>query len=187
MSSTLDETITEGPWPYHASDQAGAANRRMCAGVYLDSDFRDLVLRSIYCGRNRRVAPSYGFSLIPVTVHAWRAWRLEVAQHVLILAIFVTAGVRVWRAAAIAATILAAAYVGRRLFPLIGEIAAFYRGRGSYLELEGLRKRQEPLGYAMLLFLECVRSWLSVGFKPACPGTGRRDSCWPAVGSLAAR
>jgi hypothetical protein len=137
----------------------------MCAGVYLDSAFRDLVLRKVYCDRNRRVAPSYGFSLIPVTVHAWRAWRLEIAQHVLVLAIFVVAGLRAWPAAAIAASVLAAFYVGRRLLPLVGDFAAYYRGQKSYLEFEQLRSRQTLLGYCML----------NVIWERAVPASGRRS------------
>lgn len=163
MFSAPDGTIIEEPSP--RPPDAGTANRRMCAGVYLDSDFRDLVLRKIYCDRNRWIAPSHGFSLTPLMVHAWRAWRLEVMQHVLIIAIFVTAGLWEWRAPAIAASLLAALHVGRRLFPLIGEIAAFYRGRGSYQEFERLRKRQEPLGYAMLLSLGVCAAVIISGLR----------------------
>lgn len=61
------------------------ADRRLCAGTYLDRDFRDHVLRDIYTERARRVAPSYGFDVIPVLRHAWRAWWLETCQYLLTL------------------------------------------------------------------------------------------------------
>jgi hypothetical protein len=64
-----------------------AADRRMCAGTYLDPDFRDHVLRGVYNERGRRVAPSYGCDIVPVLRHAWRAWWLEMCQHLVILAV----------------------------------------------------------------------------------------------------
>jgi hypothetical protein len=63
------------------------ADRRICAGTYLDRDFRDRVLRAVYNERNRRVAPSYGFDLVPVVRHAWRAWWLETCEYLLTLAV----------------------------------------------------------------------------------------------------
>ncbi|MGB6164341.1 MAG: hypothetical protein WCF33_16795 [Pseudonocardiaceae bacterium] len=50
-------------------------------GVYLDQAFRDMVIRKVHNDPRRRVAPSYGFDLIPVVEHAWRAWALEVSQQ----------------------------------------------------------------------------------------------------------
>jgi hypothetical protein len=63
------------------------ASRRLCAGIYHDRDFRDYVLRNIYNARDRRVAPSHGFDLVPVLRHAWRAWWLETCQYLLTLAV----------------------------------------------------------------------------------------------------
>src|SRR5260370_36991459 len=97
---------------------------------------------------------------------------MSTAQHLLILAIFVTAGLQAWRDAAIAASILATSYIGRRLFPLIGEIAAFYRGQRSYLEFEQLRKRQEPLGYPMLFFLGTCAAVIITGLRTSLPCHG---------------
>jgi hypothetical protein len=69
------------------SGRVSVAGQRLAAGTYLDRDFRDHVLRDIYCARGRRVAPSHGFDLIPVIRHAWHAWWLEAGQHVLLLTV----------------------------------------------------------------------------------------------------
>jgi hypothetical protein len=69
--------------------QADDATRHLCAGVYLDRVFRDLVLRKVHNDPDHRVAPSYGFDLVPVVVRAWRAKRLEVAEQVSLLAILI--------------------------------------------------------------------------------------------------
>ena len=79
-------TPPAGPFPW-----GNAANRRMCTGVYVDREFRDRLLRSVYGARKRRVAPSYGFDLVLVLAHAWRAWRLELAQDIIVLAILIGA------------------------------------------------------------------------------------------------
>ncbi|SJZ79926.1 hypothetical protein SAMN02745673_01492 [Marinactinospora thermotolerans DSM 45154] len=51
--------------------------RHLCAGTYVDRPFRDLVIRKVHNAPYRRVAPSYGFDLVPVLRHAWHAWALE--------------------------------------------------------------------------------------------------------------
>jgi len=146
----------------------------MCAGVYLDRAFRDLVLRKVYCDRNRRVAPSYGFDLVPVLVHAWRAWRLEVAQHLMVLAVFAVALVRVPLDAVIAAGVLALWYLGLRLLRLGVDFSAYYRGRKSFLAFEQMRSRRNALLYAMLgAGLACaaaaVAAWRIGGRGPGMP------------------
>lgn len=67
------------------------ATRHLCAGVYLDRSFRDLVIRKVHNDSRRRVAPSYGFDLVPVVRHAWVALFLDVGLH-LIVAGTITAG-----------------------------------------------------------------------------------------------
>lgn len=63
-----------------------AATRHLCAGVYHDRSFRDLVIRKVHNDSRRRVAPSYGFDLVPVVRHAWYAWFLEMCHHTTFLA-----------------------------------------------------------------------------------------------------
>jgi hypothetical protein len=66
-----------------------AATRHLCAGVYVDRSFRDLVLRRAHNDPRRRVAPSYGFDLVPVVRHAWRSYLLETAQQLVVAACLV--------------------------------------------------------------------------------------------------
>jgi hypothetical protein len=61
--------------PYQNS--SSLATRHLCAGVYFDRSFRDLVIRQIHNDSRRQVAPSYGFDLVPVVRHAWRSWFLD--------------------------------------------------------------------------------------------------------------
>ena len=64
------------------------ATRRLCAGTYLDRVFRERLLEEIYNARRRRVAPSYGYDLVQVLWHAWRAWWLETSRDLLAAALF---------------------------------------------------------------------------------------------------
>jgi len=57
--------------------------------VYLDPAFRCVVLRQVHNDTTRMIAPSYGFDLVPVLRHAWRAWALEIGQDVCVLSVFV--------------------------------------------------------------------------------------------------
>jgi hypothetical protein len=41
---------------------------------------RYLIIRKIYNDSRRRVAPSYGFDLVPVVRHAWWSWLLDTGQ-----------------------------------------------------------------------------------------------------------
>lgn len=73
-----------------ADDRAmpySVAGRCLCAGTYLDREFRGRVLRDVYSARNKRAAPSHGFDVVPVLRHAWRAWCLETGQYLLTLAV----------------------------------------------------------------------------------------------------
>jgi hypothetical protein len=82
---------TNSAAPLHAvsshARQGTIADQRLCAGTYLDRDFRDHVLRDVYNERTRRVAPSYGFDVVPVLRHAWRAWWVETCQYLLTLVV----------------------------------------------------------------------------------------------------
>ncbi|MGH3780262.1 MAG: hypothetical protein ACRDRO_06435 [Pseudonocardiaceae bacterium] len=66
-------------------DADSAATRHLCAGVYVDKSFRDLVIRKVHNDSRRRVAPSYGFDLVPVVRHAWRSWYLDTGLQVAIV------------------------------------------------------------------------------------------------------
>lgn len=47
--------------------------RNLCAGAYVERDFRRQVLREVYDRPNRLLAPSYGFDAVPVLMHCRRA------------------------------------------------------------------------------------------------------------------
>ncbi|MCC9687839.1 hypothetical protein [Streptomyces sp. MNU103] len=61
------------PVPPYASE----ASRLLCAGTYLNADYRDRVIEELYLNEQRVVAPSLGFDAARVLAHALRARRLE--------------------------------------------------------------------------------------------------------------
>ncbi|MFF4557854.1 hypothetical protein [Streptomyces sp. NPDC001422] len=63
-----------------------AVTRHLCAGVYVDERFRDLVIDEVCTAPHRRVAPSYGFDIVPVMHHAWRAAALSALPRLMVLA-----------------------------------------------------------------------------------------------------
>lgn len=63
-------------------DEPTAATRHLCTGVYVDERFRDLVIDEVCTAPYRRVAPSYGFDIVPVMRHAWRAAALSTVLRV---------------------------------------------------------------------------------------------------------
>lgn len=68
-----------------SGDELTAATRHLCAGPYVDEHFRDLVIDKVCTSPHRRVAPSYGFDIIPVMRHAWRAAALTAVLRVTLL------------------------------------------------------------------------------------------------------
>ncbi|NUP22889.1 MAG: hypothetical protein HOZ81_43895 [Streptomyces sp.] len=83
-----DDAHSPGRQPAHPR---GKAARQLCAGVYLDRDFRDSVIWRVLLDPAHRVAPSYGFDLVPVVGHAKRALMLEVLERLGFLSVFVGA------------------------------------------------------------------------------------------------
>lgn len=64
-----------GRSPVHPS--LSEAGRFLCAGTYLDADYRDRVIDELYVHEERIVAPSYGYDASRVLAHALRARRTE--------------------------------------------------------------------------------------------------------------
>lgn len=92
MTTTLERPSLEKPTRTEPDQHSElSATRHLCAGVYLDRDFRDLVIRKVHNDSRRPVAPSYGFDLVPVVRHAWRAWALEVGLLTAVLAVLTVA------------------------------------------------------------------------------------------------
>ncbi|MCG0288099.1 hypothetical protein [Streptomyces sp. PSAA01] len=71
--------------PYATSE----ATRLLCAGAYLDDDFRDAVLDELYVHEERAVAPSLGIDAARVLAHALRARRLEACWTALLVSLWV--------------------------------------------------------------------------------------------------
>lgn len=68
---------------------ASEATRLLCAGTYLDADFRDAVIEELYVHEERLAAPSLGHDAARVLAHALRARRLELGWAAGILALWV--------------------------------------------------------------------------------------------------
>ncbi|WP_208948728.1 hypothetical protein [Streptomyces subrutilus] len=66
----------DGRAPVHPSQTE--AGRLLCAGVYLDTAYRDRVIDELYVHEERFTAPSYGFDAARVLAHALRARRVEI-------------------------------------------------------------------------------------------------------------
>jgi hypothetical protein len=141
-----------------------AGNRRMCAGTYLDREFRDQVLKGIYNDVNRRVAPSYGFDLPLVVHHAWRAWWLELCQHLAVLAILGFAFICMTAQAVIVISALTIWYLLRGTAGWARGLPAYYTGRITEGQLKQLQSRGKFLGGWLLgacttLLAAMVVSW----------------------------
>ncbi|GHK05588.1 hypothetical protein SY2F82_73850 [Streptomyces sp. Y2F8-2] len=68
---------------------ASEPTRLLCAGTYLDSDFRHRVIEELYLNEQRIAAPSVGFDAARVLAHALRARRLELSWDLGILLLWV--------------------------------------------------------------------------------------------------
>ncbi|MFL1428144.1 MULTISPECIES: hypothetical protein [unclassified Nocardiopsis] len=73
------------PAPATTGEPTGIT-RHLCTGVHVDEEFRDLVIKEICTTPYRRVAPSYGFDLVPVMRHAWRALHLTALMRSALIA-----------------------------------------------------------------------------------------------------
>ncbi|MFJ4711087.1 hypothetical protein [Streptomyces sp. NPDC088785] len=80
-----------GPLPPAKPPYASEATRLLCAGVYLDQDYRDRVIEQLHLHEQRVVAPSLGFDAARVLAHALRARRFEVAWAGAVLGLWVVA------------------------------------------------------------------------------------------------
>ncbi|MEV5885947.1 hypothetical protein AB0L74_25055 [Streptomyces sp. NPDC052020] len=65
--------------PQVVAPHASEAGRLLCAGTYLDAEYRDRVIDELYLREHRVVAPSLGFDAARVLAHALRARRVELA------------------------------------------------------------------------------------------------------------
>ncbi|MFE9633820.1 hypothetical protein [Streptomyces sp. NPDC006463] len=78
--------ISDVAAPVHPSKSE--AGRLLCAGVYLDTAYRERVIDELYVHEERFTAPSYGFDAARVLAHALRARRIEMAWAVAVVAVW---------------------------------------------------------------------------------------------------
>ncbi len=173
---------------HHLDDDPYVATRRICAGAYLDREFRRRILRDIYADRVRRVCPSYGFDLIPVIRHAWRAWSLDALRHALLAALLVAAFVLSPASAVTVVGALGLYYVIPALGRLATDAWAYLRHRkgvpGEAAQL-GYRARYvfyQVLGCALLISAAGLS--LLGGRAAFALDLGRRVVPWPVRGTL---
>ncbi|MDL4819084.1 hypothetical protein [Actinomadura opuntiae] len=76
------------------TERGDETTRMLCAAAYHDRRFQSLVVRHVLLPHQRAVAPSYGFDLVPVADHAWRAFTLDTVQHATVLTVFVLAALQ---------------------------------------------------------------------------------------------
>lgn len=143
MSVDTEKTLTGSPTYRIALDHA--ATRRMCAGTYLDSAFRNRLLREVYNDRNRRVAPSYGFDAGLVLRHAWYAWWLETGQSILIVAVITVACLRMPLDMIIVVSVLVIWYVLHLSRSWTADFGAYYSGSRQILNHQQLQARGKLL------------------------------------------
>ncbi|MFE2442333.1 hypothetical protein ACFXDF_09750 [Streptomyces sp. NPDC059426] len=84
LSAVPSSRAADDASPYATSE----ATRLLCAGAYLDDDFRDAVLDELYVHEERAVAPSLGIDAARVLAHALRARRLEACWTALLVSLW---------------------------------------------------------------------------------------------------
>ena len=182
MAPDAPGAVTVSAMPSSNPESFGqTATRRMCAGTYLDRHFRDQILHEVYNKRNRRIAPSYGFDVVPVVTHAWRAWRLETYQHLAILLLLVIAAVRFLLATIIVTFLIIVWYMARAVFHWGRDLAAYFRERKSISEYEQIRSRGKVLGYGLL----CLAILLVVAVIFTVAHKAQLAESWPTRTGLA--
>ncbi|MEU3756671.1 hypothetical protein AB0H17_28580 [Streptomyces olivoreticuli] len=71
-------------------DSRTEATRLLCAGTYLDIEFRRRVIEELVEHEERPIAPSLGVDVVPVLAHALRARRQDAQTALLLLALWGT-------------------------------------------------------------------------------------------------
>jgi hypothetical protein len=157
--------------PFTVADEPPtAATRHLCAGAYLDREFRDMVLAEVRHDASRRVSPSYGFDIIPVVQHAWRAWWLETTGQLWMLTLLAVALAVDISAVITAACAWGICYLGR----------CMVRRAPEFTQLRA--NRLPPAGCDD----HCAVATVTVtGSFPACslPAPPGASSCWKSLTS----
>ncbi|MEV0378984.1 hypothetical protein [Nonomuraea sp. NPDC050643] len=138
-SSTVPDSDSGAPRPHRV------ATRKLCAGVYVDHAFRDRAMREIYDDRQRRVAPSYGFDLIPVLIHARHAFSIAVLHDTLLLATVVAAVCYAPVAVLFIAGALTLCYATVSFGAMVWGYVHYLRERQTFSQLQQLHARRRVI------------------------------------------
>lgn len=128
------------------------ATRHLCAGAYLDDDFRNDALRRVYYQARRIVAPSYGFDAVPVLAHCLRARNGAILRDVAILVTVLVAACTSGTALFLALSTMAQLQLTVSTYRLVRDVFRKLRN-GESIALRGLAPR------AMLL----TAGWILLG------------------------
>ncbi|MFD0382790.1 hypothetical protein ACFQ2B_11665 [Streptomyces stramineus] len=74
--------------PSAQQDSRTEATRLMCAGTYLDIEFRRRVIEELVEHEERPIAPSLGVDVVPVLTHALRARKQDAMTALLLLVLW---------------------------------------------------------------------------------------------------
>jgi hypothetical protein len=157
----------------HPGAEATLATRRLCIGVYTDNRFCQRVLLDAYADRSRHVAPSYGFELAQVALHARRAWWVDLAQHAAVLTLAVVALLKSPLTLVFAGIILTVWYFLFAAARLAGDFFRYVRDQQSYSRLANFKVRTKLiLGKFLAAVVVLLLFGLSaLGFTASFPST----------------
>jgi hypothetical protein len=176
---TADVTIQQGRAPASAWMRGDrAATRRMCAGVYVDPAFRDELLRSIYNSVRHRTAPSYGFDVVVVLQHAWRAWWISLAEDLALAGFLAGAVIRAPLESLLAAGVLAAWALAGRVRAWAAVAVRHASGQETSLSERQIRAQGRLLGAAAAAAAGAVTAAviaIALGSPPGPAGGGWAD------------
>lgn len=194
--------VVAGPAQYRpvAVPQAAtysAATRHLCAGAYLDADFRRTSLREVYYQAKRMVAPSYGFDLATVLLHCLRARNIAFFRDVALVAVMLVALVAAPLALLLALNILWLAHLILEAWRVLRDAvrrirAGEFDGTGTLARL-GMLGLRFLVGYAVFTFLGLVMagSVVDSGAIPSATWAGLQlagwsSCCWSSTASRSA-
>lgn len=128
-----------------SGERLNDSTRHLSAGVYIDATYRDRLIRDVYLDRARRVAPSYGFALEIVLIHARRAVVHQVTCDALLLG-SVVAGLLLAPASTVAALlVLVVWHISRAASRLSHDYVRYYVRHGTIDEYTHLQQRLKIL------------------------------------------
>ena len=118
---------------------ADAATRRLCAGTYLDRELRQRLLLTSTTPGSGGWTLLYGYNLVQVLRHAWRAWWLDLARDAVAVALFIVAVLTVPLGTLLTVEFVVMWYALRACWRILAQAGQMLLERKSYDHLRGLR------------------------------------------------